>query len=96
MLARLGVKLFAGVDMPAHLADVLTYGVVMDCTRVASEFGWRPAFSTRQAMDAFARGKDAEVLEPPSPPQEYELQVYLQQRRRRALLPVARRAGGAE
>ena len=34
-------------------------------------------------MDALARGKEAEVLEPPSPPQEYELQVYLQQRRRR-------------
>jgi hypothetical protein len=33
-------------------------------------------------MDAFARGKDAEVIEAPSPPQEYELQVYLQRRRR--------------
>jgi hypothetical protein len=33
-------------------------------------------------MDAFARGKEAEVIEAPSPPQEYELQVYLQRRRR--------------
>jgi UDP-glucose 4-epimerase len=82
--SRLGVKLLAGVEMPAYLADVVTYGLVMDCSRLVSEFGWRPAYSSRQAMDAFARGKDAEVVEAPSPPQEYELQVYLQQRRRRA------------
>ena len=99
-LSRLGVRVVTGVDLPAHLADVLTYGLVMDCTRISAEFGWRPAYSTRQAMDAFARGKNAELIEPPSPPQEYELQVYLQQRRRRALLPIhgelARRAGGPE
>jgi hypothetical protein len=35
-------------------------------------------------MDALARGKDLEVIEAPSPPQEYELQVYLQRRRRAA------------
>jgi len=35
-------------------------------------------------MDSLARGKDAEVIESPSPPQEYELQVYLQRRRRLA------------
>jgi hypothetical protein len=34
-------------------------------------------------MDSLARGKDVEVIESPSPPQEYELQVYLQRRRRR-------------
>lgn len=83
-LSRVGVRLAMGVDIPSHLADVLTYDLVMDCARLESQFGWRPAYSSRQAMDAFARGKDAEVLEPPSPPQEYELQVYLQQRRRRA------------
>ena len=83
--SRLGVRLLAGVDIPGHLADVLTYGLVMDCSRLATEFGWRPAYSSRQAMDAMARGKEAELIDPPSPPQEYELQVYLQQRRRRAL-----------
>jgi hypothetical protein len=35
-------------------------------------------------MDALARGKTLEVIEAPSPPQEYELQVYLQRRRRNA------------
>jgi UDP-glucose 4-epimerase len=84
--SRLGLKTLAGVAIPAHLADVLAYGCVIDCSRLASEFKWRPAFSSRQAMDALARGRQMEQIEPPSPPQEYELQVYLQQRRRRARL----------
>ncbi len=83
--SRLAMRMFAGVEMPAHLADVISFGLVMDCSRLAAEFGWKPAFSSRQAMDALARGKEAEIVEPPSPPQEYELQVYLQQRRRRVL-----------
>jgi UDP-glucose 4-epimerase len=84
--SRLGLRTLAGIDMPAHLADFLTYGCVIDCSRLAAEFDWRPAYSSRQAMDALARGRQTEKIEPPSPPQEYELQVYLQQRRRRARL----------
>jgi UDP-glucose 4-epimerase len=85
-VSRLGLKMLAGIDMPAHLADFLAYGCVIDCSRLAAEFKWRPAYSSRQAMDALARGRQMEQIEPPSPPQEYELQVYLQQRRRRARL----------
>ena len=81
--SRLGLRMFAGVGLPAHLADLVAYGSVMDCARAIKEFGWRPAYSTRQAMDSLAAGKQVEVIEAPSPPQEYELQVYLQQRRRR-------------
>ena len=81
-VARYGLKAVTGVDLPGHLADLLTYGSVADCSRLAAEFGWSPAYSTRAVIDAFARGKDAEVIEAPSPPQEYELQVYLQRRRR--------------
>ena len=81
--SRLGLRLLAGVDLPAHLADILAFGSVMDCTRAQSEFEWKPSHSSRQAMDALARGKQVELIEAPSPPQEYELQVYLQQRRRR-------------
>jgi UDP-glucose 4-epimerase len=81
--SRLAIRMFAGVDVPAHLADVVAFGSVMDCTRLESDFGWKPAYSSRQTMDALARGKDAELIELPSPPQEYELQIYLQQRRRR-------------
>jgi UDP-glucose 4-epimerase len=83
--SRLGLRLFAGVDLPAHLADIVAFGSVMDTSRAEAEFGWKPLHSARQTMDALARGRQVEVVEPPSPPQEYELQVYLQQRRRREL-----------
>ncbi|HSS60417.1 MAG TPA: NAD-dependent epimerase/dehydratase family protein [Candidatus Limnocylindrales bacterium] len=95
-LSRAGLKLVARVSLPAHLADVLMFGSVMDCSRVAAEFGWAPSYSSRQAMDALARGRQVEQIEAPSPPQEYELQVYLQQRRRRAaLLPIRGDKGGS-
>ncbi len=81
-LARAAVRALAGVDLTAHLADVLAYGSVIDCSRLEHEFGWRPAFTSRATMDAMARGRLAEVIDAPSPPQEYELQVYLQRRRR--------------
>ena len=82
-LARLAMRLFARVDVPAHLADFIAFGSVMDCSRLESVFRWKPAYSSRRTMDALARGKNIELVEPPSPPQEYELQIYLQQRRRR-------------
>jgi UDP-glucose 4-epimerase len=84
-MARLGLRALTGIVLPGHLADVLAFGSVADCTRLAAEFGWSPAYSTRAVMDGFARGKEAEVIEAPSPPQEYELQVFLQRRRRREL-----------
>ena len=80
LLLRAGVR----VDLPAHIADVIAFGSVMDCTRLEAAFGWRPEHSSREAMDALARGKTTEAIESPSPPQEYELQVYLQRRRRAA------------
>ena len=81
-MARFGLKALTGIDLPGHVADVLAFGSVADCARLTAEFGWSPAYPTRAVMDAFARGKEAEVIEAPSPPQEYELQVYLQRRRR--------------
>ncbi len=90
-LARTGLKLFGRVDLPAHLADLIAFGSVMDCSRLRRRFEWGPAFGSRQTMDALARGKEVELVEPPSPPQEYELQVYLQQRRRRARPALAER-----
>jgi UDP-glucose 4-epimerase len=81
-LARLGVRALTGVHLPGHLAEVLAFGSVADGSRLEAAYGWRPVHSTREVMDAFARGKDQEVIEAPSPPQEYELQVYLQRRRR--------------
>ncbi len=81
-LGRLALRA-AGVGLPEHLTDVLAYGSVADCSRLAVEFGWKPAYTTRAVIDSLARGKEVEPIEAPSPPQEYELQVYLQRRRRR-------------
>jgi len=84
-MARIGLRALTGIFLPGHLADLLAFGSVADCTRLAAEFGWSPAYSTRAVMDGFARGKEAEVIEAPSPPQEYEFQVFLQRRRRQEL-----------
>jgi UDP-glucose 4-epimerase len=81
-LARLALRALTRVDLQAHLADVVTYGSVADCSKLEAEFGWKPAYGSRAVMDGLATGKSLEVIETPSPPQEYELQVYLQRRRR--------------
>jgi UDP-glucose 4-epimerase len=81
-VARISLRALARVDLQSYLADVLAYGSVMDCTKLESAFGWKPAHSSRAVMDSLARGRQVEVIEAPSPPQEYELQVYLQRRRR--------------
>ena len=93
-LGRIALRAITGVDLPGHLADVLAFGSVADCSRLAAEFGWSPAYNTRAVMDALALGKNAEVIESPSPPQEYELQVYLQRRRRAERDGQAAGAGG--
>ena len=84
-LSRFALKTLGRIDLPAHIADVVSFGSVMDCSRLQAEFGWRPSSSSRQTMDSLAAGKAMQVIEAPSPPQEYELQFYLQQRRRREL-----------
>jgi UDP-glucose 4-epimerase len=84
-MARFGLRAMTGIILPGHLADVLAFGSVADCSRLVDEFDWSPAYSTRAVMDAFARGKESEVIEAPSPTQEYELQVFLQRRRRQEL-----------
>jgi UDP-glucose 4-epimerase len=81
-IGRLALRALTRVEVQAHLADVIAFGSVMDCSRLEAEFGWKPAHSSRAVMDGLARGKVLEVIEAPSPPQEYELQVYLQRRRR--------------
>ena len=88
-VSRLALRVLAGIDLPAHLADIVSFGSVMDSSRLQSVFAWTPAYSSRATMEALARGRQAELIEAPSPPQEYELQVYLQQRRRRERLLVA-------
>ena len=81
-IGRLALRALARVDVQAHLADLIAFGSVMDCSKLEAEFGWKPVHSSRAVMDGLAHGKTLEVIEAPSPPQEYELQVYLQRRRR--------------
>jgi len=81
-ISRFAIRSSTGVNLPGHLLDLLLHGSVMDCSRLRAEFGWAPAHTSRGVMDAFARGHTEELVEAPSPPQEYELQVYLQRRRR--------------
>jgi UDP-glucose 4-epimerase len=83
-LTRIALRALTRVDVQAHLAGVIAFGSVADRARFEREFGWKPAFTSRAVMDGLARGKTLEVIEAPSPPQEYELQVYLQRRRRAA------------
>jgi UDP-glucose 4-epimerase len=83
-IARLALRAMTRVNVQAYLADAIAFGSVMDCSRLEAEFGWQPVHTSRAVMDGLARGKDLEVIEAPSPPQEYELQVYLQRRRREA------------
>jgi UDP-glucose 4-epimerase len=81
-LGRLAIRSTTGVDLPPHVVELLMHGSVVDCSRLQTEFGWKPAYSSMAVMDAFAQGLTEEPIESPSPPQEYELQVYLQRRRR--------------
>jgi UDP-glucose 4-epimerase len=81
-LGRFALRTFAHLDLPAHLADFIAFGSVLDCSRLEATFGWKPIYSSRAVIDSLARGKTVELIELPSPPQEFELQVYLQKRRR--------------
>jgi len=81
-LPRLAIRSTTGVNLPGHLVELLMHGSVIDCARLRAEFAWQPASSSRAVMDGFALGLSEEPIESPSPPQEYELQVYLQRRRR--------------
>jgi UDP-glucose 4-epimerase len=91
-ISRFAIRSSTGVNLPGHLLDLLLHGSVMDCSRLKAEFGWAPAHSSRAVMDAFARGQTEELVEAPSPPQEYELQVFLQRRRRGERSRTAQRA----
>jgi UDP-glucose 4-epimerase len=82
-LGRLAVKTATGLDMPPHLADVLSSELVVDCTQLRDEFGWLPGHDSKTVMLDFAQRSGEEAIEPSPPqPQEYELQAYLARRRR--------------
>src|SRR5215472_4752793 len=51
-LWRFALKTLGRVDLPYHLADIVSLGSVMACTRLEAEFEWKPAFTSRQTMDS--------------------------------------------
>lgn len=69
-----------GFNMPAYLADFLCHGCVVDSHALEQEFGWRPAYTTRETLLDFLRGGAFDM--PATGPQEHELAAYLQRRRR--------------
>src|ERR1700694_2288972 len=56
-LTRIALRALTRVDVQAHLAGVIAYGSVADCSRFEREFGWKPAFTSRGVMGGRARGK---------------------------------------
>jgi len=80
--SRLAIRTTTGLRVPSHLGELLMFGSVVDCARLRREFAWKPSHSSRAAINLFAQGKLEEAIEAPSPPQEYELQRYLQRRKR--------------
>ena len=80
--SRLAIRTTTGLRVPSHLGELLMFGSVVDCARLHREFAWKPSHSSRAAINLFAQGKSEEAIEAPSPPQEYELQRYLQRRKR--------------
>ena len=47
-----------------------------------AQFGWRPAHTTLDTLSEFVGAADGAVEVPTFGPQEYELSMYLQRRRR--------------
>ncbi len=81
---RLAIRLLGGGDLPDRLLELITWGRVLDTSRLRQEFGWEPAHTTRSVMEEFIR-KTAEASPPEftaTPPQERELDLYLKRRDR--------------
>lgn len=79
-LGRLGVRAVTGLELPPHLMDVLTYGQVLDCSRLRDAFGWEPAYDSLATLADFL-ARTADTDQPPvAPRQELELDRYIRRR----------------
>ncbi|NUS72201.1 MAG: NAD-dependent epimerase/dehydratase family protein [Corynebacteriales bacterium] len=55
----------SGIELSAEQVQLLTYGRVVDTTKLRDTFGYTPTFSSRQTFDDFVRGRDlSSVLSP--------------------------------
>ena len=79
-IGRLALRAITGADLPEYGLDLLRFGLVLDCSALKAEFGWRPARSTREVMMEYVSWMGSQHEETPQP-QEYELNAYLRRRR---------------
>ena len=83
---RLAVRLATGLDLSEDLARFLATGVVVDGSRLAEEFGWRPAHDTREVIMEFVHRSNERDPNAVPAPEEKELQGFLRRRRKRERL----------
>jgi UDP-glucose 4-epimerase len=74
---RLGV-----VDFPTDQLRLLLYGRVADTTQLLERFGYRPRYSTREALLDFARGRELRRLVSTAALEDWERDVYAFLRRK--------------
>jgi len=64
------------VDFPTDQLPFLVYGRVVDTHRLKFEFGFRPAFTTRQALEDFVSGRRVRQVVTPARVEQWEREVY--------------------
>jgi UDP-glucose 4-epimerase len=64
------------VDFPSDQLPFLVYGRVVDTSRLTSEFGFRPAFTTRQALEDFVTARRVRQVVTPARMEQWERDVY--------------------
>ena len=70
-IRRLGL-----IDFPLDQIPFLIHGRVVDNTRLKERFGFTPAFTTRQALEEFVRGRRFRRLLSPERVERWEAEVY--------------------
>jgi UDP-glucose 4-epimerase len=76
------VRRFGLVDFATDQLQFLLFGRVADITRLKTEFGYRPRYSTRDALLDFARGRRVRRLVSADQLSDWEREVYAFLRRK--------------
>jgi UDP-glucose 4-epimerase len=76
------VRRFGLVDFATDQLQFLLFGRVADITRLKAEFGYRPRYSTRDALLDFARGRRVRRLVSADQLSDWEREVYAFLRRK--------------
>lgn len=76
------LRRFGAVDFATEQLRMLVYGRVADTTRLHHEFGYRPRFSTKDALLDFARGRRVQRVLSEERIADWEREVYAFLRRK--------------